>query len=330
MQQTGPLAARGVRCRAPAKLNLYLHVTGRRDDGYHELDSLFVFVDVCDDIAVRPAAAFSLEVDGPFADQIPAGADNLVLRAARLLAEFAHGSFVHDSFVHGRKALGRPGGAAITLTKILPPASGIGGGSADAAATLRALRMLWGLQVTQDELAGIAGRLGADVPACLASRALQVSGIGDVMEPVNAAPDVFFLLVNPGTPLSTPAVFEAYRDRNGAFSRRAPIYGPAGQLRDNGARARDLTDALSSRHNDLEQPALDLAPEVGLAMAVLRTLDGCLLARMSGSGATCFAMFETMAAAATGAAILGERFPSWWIAPARPVPGPFQPCPWQA
>ena len=178
---------------APAKVNLYLHVTGRRADGYHLLDSLAVFGPAADLLAAAPAAALTLALEGPFAAGLAAEPDNLVLRAARALAAEA----------------GLPGGAALRLAKHLPVASGIGGGSADAAAALRLLDRLWGLGLPEARLAAIAARLGADVPVCLASRPRRMQGVGEVLRPAPALPDCGLLLVNPGVALATPAVFRA-------------------------------------------------------------------------------------------------------------------------
>jgi 4-diphosphocytidyl-2-C-methyl-D-erythritol kinase len=273
---------------APAKVNLFLHVTGRRDDGYHLLDSLAVFGPEADRLEATPAPALSLSVDGPFGAALEAETDNLVLRAARTLAEAAGA---------------RParGGVALRLTKRLPVASGIGGGSADAAAALRLLDRFWGLGFGTDRLARLAAALGADVPVCVLSRPARMGGVGEDLSPAPALPSCGLLLANPGVALATPAVFRA---RTGPFSEPAAL--PAGWM-DAAAMARDLR----AWGNDLEAPALALCPAVGEALAALRTLPGCLLARMSGSGATCFGLFAD-AAAARGAADLLPA--SWWRA----------------
>ncbi|HYF05981.1 MAG TPA: 4-(cytidine 5'-diphospho)-2-C-methyl-D-erythritol kinase, partial [Acetobacteraceae bacterium] len=260
---------------APAKVNLYLHVTGRRPDGYHLLDSLVVFADVGDEVAAAPAETLSLTVDGAGAEALAAEADNLVLRAARALAE----------------AAGIAPRAALRLTKILPVAAGLGGGSADAAAALRVLRTLWGLSLDDAALSGIARRIGADVPACLAARPCRMEGIGEVLGPAPALPRFGLVLANPRVALATPAVFAA---RQGAFSPRAVL--PVGWA-DADAMARDL----AAQANDLEPPARALCPAIGDVLAALRALPGVLLARMSGSGATCFALMATPAEAAQAA-----------------------------
>ena len=270
---------------APAKVNLYLHVTGRRADGYHLLDSLAVFGPVADALAAEPAAGLALALDGPFGAGLAAEADNLVLRAARALAE----------------AAGIAPAAALRLTKRLPVASGIGGGSADAAAALRLLDRLWGLDLGEARLAAIGARLGADVPVCLASRPMRMQGVGEVLAPAPALPDCGLLLVNPGLALATPAVFRA---RGGGFTPPAVLPGGWG---DPAAMARDL----AGLRNDLEAPAIGLCPPVAEVLAALRALPGCLLARMSGSGATCFGLFASAAAAAAAAPALPGR---WWHA----------------
>ena len=291
--------------RAPAKLNLFLHVLGRRDDGYHILDSLIAFTEAGDDLVVRAAGALSLSCDGPFAAALgDAGDDNLVLRAARALA--------------GAAGVAATAGAAVTLTKNLPVASGIGGGSSDAAAALVALRALWRAEIDEDRLAALAHALGADVPVCLAGVPSRVGGIGERICPAPALPRCGVLLVNPGVPVPTAEVFRRCRPAGGEASDRLPVFGDAA----------GLAAALADRRNDLEAPALAVAPAIGAVLAALRAQPGCLLARLSGSGATCFGLFEEDAAAATGAQRIGHANPRWWVratrfrdARAEPAPG---------
>ncbi|MGD9537575.1 MAG: 4-(cytidine 5'-diphospho)-2-C-methyl-D-erythritol kinase [Alphaproteobacteria bacterium] len=281
-----------LRVAAPAKLNLFLHVLGRRDDGYHRLDSLIAFASVHDTVVAAEADRLMLALDGPFGAALAdAGPDNLVLRAARALAEAAD----------------RPAHASLTLVKRLPVASGIGGGSADAAAALKALCALWRLDLDAEVLSGLALSLGADVPVCLAGRAARVGGIGEEIAPFDGLPEAGLLLVNPGLPLSTASVFKA---RAGAFSPPASFAAPVND-------ARALAEALKRTRNDLEAPARTLLPEIGEVLNALDASDGCLLARMSGSGATCFGLFEDEAAASRAAAMLALRHPNWWLAPAR-------------
>jgi 4-diphosphocytidyl-2-C-methyl-D-erythritol kinase len=272
---------------APAKVNLYLHVTGRRTDGYHLLDSLVVFAGDGDRVQVVPADDLRLDVAGPFAGEVPGGDDNLVLRAARLLAE----------------AAGLRCGAAIRLEKRLPVAAGIGGGSADGAATLRALVRLWGVDVDAPTLARLALRLGADVPMCLSGRPAFVGGIGEEIEPVPGLPPFALLLVNPRVPLPTPRVFAG---RSGPFSPPARFGEPV-------ADARALAALLMERRNDLSPPAIGLVPEVERVLAVLAATPGVRLARMSGSGATCFGLLDDAAAAETAARTLAAARPDWWV-----------------
>ena len=277
------------RRHAPAKLNLYLHVLGRRDDGYHLLDSLVAFCEIGDEIIAEPASQLSLAIRGPHAVGLQEPVDeNLVWRAAALLA--AH--------------VGRSPDAALTLVKRLPVASGIGGGSSDAAATLRALVALWRIDLDDAGLAMLGARLGADVPVCLARRVSWLGGIGDRIEPAPPLPPVTALLVNPGIALPTAAVFKA---RQGAFS------GPArfdGAVPDAGA----LAALLATRRNDLTAAATALLPAIGEVLERLAALDGALIARMSGSGATCFALFATPAAAEAAALELRRERPGWWVA----------------
>jgi len=258
-------------------------VTGRRADGYHLLDSLVVFAGAADAVTAAPAEGLALAVDGPEADALAGEADNLVLRAARALAE----------------AAGVQPRAALRLVKRLPVASGIGGGSADAAAALRALNTLWGLRWPARRLGAVALPLGADIPCCVAAQPCVLGGIGEVLREAPSLPRFGIVLANPRVALATPAVFRA---RRGGFS--APAALPGGWA-DASAMARDLR-ALA---NDLEAPAIALCPPVAEVLGALRTLQGCLLARMSGSGATCFGLFADPQEAARAAAALPA---AWW------------------
>jgi 4-diphosphocytidyl-2-C-methyl-D-erythritol kinase len=279
-----------VRVEAPAKVNLYLRVIGRRADGYHLLDSLVVFPEIGDTVEVAPASSLELHAEGPFAAAVPSGDDNLVLRAARLLAS----------------AAGRAAAARIRLIKRLPVASGIGGGSADAAATLRALARLWQVQDDGVDLAALALRLGADVPVCLGGRAAYLGGIGEEIAPAPALPRFFLLLANPGVAVATPAVFAGRRGPYTQPSRFAAAPGDAAGL------ARLLRQSV----NDLGPSAIALAPEIEAVLAELSALPGALLARMSGSGATCFALFASQAEAEAAQARLEAAQPQWWLAAA--------------
>jgi 4-diphosphocytidyl-2-C-methyl-D-erythritol kinase len=278
-----------VRIAAPAKINLYLHVIGRRDDGYHELDSLVAFADIGDAIAATPASGLSLRIDGPFAPALSGdAAENLVLRAAQVLAEH----------------VGIAPRASLSLTKNLPVASGIGGGSSDAAATLRALAALWRLRIADDALSELALRLGADVPVCLAGRPAWLAGIGERVEPAPPLPPLAILLANPGVALSTPAVFKA---------RRGPFSTP-GRLAQLPSDTASFLAWLRGCNNDLTDAAIGLVPAVGELLTALAAADGVRLARMSGSGATCFALFDTLAAAERAAMELRAAQPRWWVA----------------
>lgn len=280
---------------APAKLNLYLHVTGRRPDGYHLLDSLFAFADIGDRIRLKPGDGPSLSVDGPFAPAAPAGPDNLALKALLALAE----------------AVGRPPDVAMVLTKALPVAAGIGGGSADAAAALRGLGRLWGVDGGDPRIRAVAAGLGADVPACLLGTSCFAAGIGDELTPALSTAGLPVVLVNPGVALATPDVFRA---RTGGFS--APTRLDA-RFDNRPADPRGWAAALRARRNDLTPAALALAPEIGEVLAALEDPEGCLIARMSGSGATCFGLFEDHAAARAAAEVIAARRPGWWVRPAR-------------
>lgn len=263
---------------APAKINLTLHVTGRRDDGYHLLDSLVMFADVGDRITVTPAPETSLEIEGPMAGGVPAGADNLVMRAARLM---------------GVTAL-------IRLKKNLPAAAGIGGGSSDAAATLRALHELTGAPLPADTLS-----LGADVPVCLSGAgAARMRGVGDRIEPVTGLPPLHAVLVNPGIPVLTAEVFARLTSReNPAMPEDLPRNVGAGEL----------ITWLGEMRNDLQTPAIEAEPVIAQVFATLEVTPGCLLTRMSGSGGTCFGLYTDAETAAAAAGRLQESHPGWWV-----------------
>jgi len=272
---------------APAKLNLYLHVTGRRDDGYHELDSLVAFTRLGDTVSVTAADDLTLSATGPFAGDLPGGGDNIVLEAADRLRQLAE--------------IGT--GADITLHKCLPVASGIGGGSADAAAAITALRRLWDFEPAASDVSALALELGADVPVCLAGEAAYMGGIGEVLEPFPALPEIPVVLVNPGVAVSTADVFRA---RTGPFTPPNRFAGPVGH-------ALDLAQSLAARQNDLTAAATAQAPVIGDALTALGGCTDCLLTRMSGSGATCFALFALPAAAEAAAKRIAAAYPDWWV-----------------
>nr|WP_187393087.1 4-(cytidine 5'-diphospho)-2-C-methyl-D-erythritol kinase [Maritimibacter fusiformis] len=266
---------------APAKINLTLHVTGERGDGYHLLDSLVAFADVGDRVSVSPAESRTLEVTGPMAGGVPTDARNLVMQAAAL----------YDLPV---KAV---------LTKTLPSAAGLGGGSSDAAATLLAMADLTGQNVLPEG----ATDLGADVRVCLMRQAARMRGIGEDVTPVEGMPELFAVLANPGVEVPTAEVFAALTDKDNApMPKRLPRW-RAGWT---------LIDWLAAQRNDLEAPAIAVAPVIAEVLAALGALPEARLARMTGSGGTCFALFETRDEAETAAMDLSEARPDWWISAA--------------
>lgn len=269
---------------APAKVNLFLHVTGKRGDGYHLLDSLAVFAGIADRVTFAPSEPLSLSITGPFAASLTAEPDNLVLRAARMLAA----------------ECGIQPAGALTLDKQIPIASGIGGGSADAAATLRLLRRAWRVNVPGPALERVALSLGADVPVCLANRPTHMRGVGERLTPAPSLPRCGLLLVNPGVPLATAAVFRA---RTGGFS-------PAAVLPDRWDNAPMMAASLSVLTNDLQASAISLAPAIRDVLHAIAGSRGCLLSRMSGSGATCFGLYGGAGEAEAAAADLAR--PGWW------------------
>lgn len=282
---------------APAKLNLYLHVVRRRPDGYHDLESLVAFADVADTLSIAPADGFSLRVIGPMAKGLGGERENLCARAALSLAV----------------RLGRAPDFALTLTKRLPVASGIGGGSADAAATLRLLLRFWGIDPADADLAELALALGADVPVCLAGVAAEIFGIGEDVRPVPRLPDAAAVLVNPGVPLTTARVFRNWRDdgdRPQAPAWTSPPHAAA------------LAASLIKRRNDLTAAATAEVPEIAAVLDALSARPDCLLARMSGSGTTCFGLFDDADVAEAAAEVLQATHPTWWVRAARLLDAP--------
>jgi 4-diphosphocytidyl-2-C-methyl-D-erythritol kinase len=309
--------------RAPAKVNLTLRVLGRRADGMHELESLVVFAGLADQLTFIPGGTLGVNVTGPYADACGSPRDNLVLSAAYALAEEIDGL-----------ALGSFG-----LMKMLPVAAGIGGGSADAAAALRLLGRAYGLAFDDIRLFNAARRTGADVPVCLDPRTRLMRGTGDVLSAPVKLPRLPAVLVNPGVPLATKEVFKAFdRQRSGAGGEGALLRRQAELIellrsrdyefaREGSHRSRrgsngdecavpdkqaELIEYLRRRGNDLEPAAISLQPEIADVLGALRRTQGCLLARMSGAGATCFGIYESVAASETAGRVLSS-WPSWWV-----------------
>lgn len=276
---------------APAKVNLTLRVLRRRDDGYHEIESLVAFANFGDRLSLAPGGELVLRVRGPSAAAAGEGTDNLVLKAAQALAARCPGIVL----------------GAFCLDKRLPVAAGLGGGSADAGAALRLLGQANGLAHADPHLYAAARATGADVPVCLDSRARVMRGVGDLLSAPLSLPALPAVLVNPGVALPTKTVFAGWRPA------AAPkvAFGPAAVAK---LTSRDqLLQFLAEQSNDLEVPAIALKPIIADILSELRGLSGCRLARMSGSGATCFALFTAMAAARDAAKVLQGKHPQWWI-----------------
>jgi 4-diphosphocytidyl-2-C-methyl-D-erythritol kinase len=280
--------------RAPAKINLTLRVVGRRADGYHDIESLVVFAGVGDTLTFAPARALALTVNGPTAAASGAIGDNLVLKAARALAER----------VDGLK-LGR-----FVLTKRLPVAAGVGGGSADAAAALRLLARANRIALGDPRLMEAARVTGADVPVCLDPRPRTMRGIGEILSLPLALPKLPAVLVNPRVAVPTKDVFAALHAQRKAQNEGASDTKLESRSR---LKMKELIDAVAGGRNDLEAPAIAIAPVIVQVLADLGALKGCRLARMSGSGATCFGLFGTAPAAAAAARALRAKHPGWWI-----------------
>jgi 4-diphosphocytidyl-2-C-methyl-D-erythritol kinase len=262
----------------PAKVNLTLHVTGQRDDGYHTLDSLAVFADIGDRMTISMPGSYALDISGPMAEGVPADDTNLVLRAARMMR-------IRADF---------------RLEKRLPAAAGLGGGSGDAAATLRVLSGFSGKPVPGDGI-----ELGADVPLCLQSEAARVRGIGDRVTPQPRLPSLHAVLVNPKLPVMTAEVFRRLEHRdNPPMPDTIPDF----------ATPAEMVDWLRGMRNDLQEPAIAAEPVIRQVFETLERTPGCLLARMSGSGGTCFGLYKDAETAGAAAGRLGESFPAWWVA----------------
>jgi len=276
---------------APAKINLTLRVIGRRADGYHDIESVVAFADLCDRLSLTPTGELALAVVGPGAGQTGADAENLVLKAGRALA----------ARVAGIKL------GVFRLEKNIPVAAGLGGGSADAAAALRLLAQANNLATDDPRLIEAAGATGADVPVCLDPRPRLMRGIGDILSAPLPLPRLSAVLVNPGVALSTKLVFSGWTHSAHPAQPLDSAVLPKRQSEE------QILDWLAGHPNDLEAPATALAPAVAHVLAALRSLPGCRLARMSGSGATCFALFSSAAESAAAAKILRANFPQWWI-----------------
>lgn len=262
---------------APAKINLSLHVTAQRSDGYHLLDSLVVFVDVGDRLFIEASEKLSLSVVGPRSGGVPTDSRNLVLRAAELL----------DS----------DKGASITLEKNLPAASGIGGGSSDAAAAVRGLCQLWDCEPTPR-----AYNLGADIPVCLHARPTRMRGIGDDLTDVPLLPEAWLVLVNPNVEVPTPTVFKQLNSKTQPPMENIPPF----------ATVFELGSWLKTTRNDLQAPAIEIEPVIGRVITLIEAQDGCLMSRMSGSGATCWGLFANKKAADDAAVAIQSLKPDWW------------------
>jgi 4-diphosphocytidyl-2-C-methyl-D-erythritol kinase len=279
-----------------AKVNLTLRVVGRRVDGYHDLESVVAFADCADRLSLAPGPELDLKTTGPLAGACGEPSDNLVLKAAKLLGERVPGLKV----------------GSFTLDKVLPVAAGIGGGSADAAAALRLLARLNGLAFGDARLLEVALLTGADVPVCLSSRACDMTGVGETMLPLSL-PKMPCVLVNPRVPVATKDVFAELGLRNGELLVGAADVIQAAAWPEDGASVEDWVEVLAENSNDLEAPATRIQPVIGEVLAALSATNGAWLARMSGSGATCFAIYENTAEAQRASQRIQLDHPQWWV-----------------
>jgi 4-diphosphocytidyl-2-C-methyl-D-erythritol kinase len=281
---------------ARAKVNLTLRVVGRRRDGYHDLESVVAFADCADRLSLTPGSKLSLATTGPLARDCGESADNLVFKAAQLLSERVPDLKLGD----------------FTLDKVLPVAAGIGGGSADAAAALRLLAQANGLAVDDARVVEAARLTGADVPVCLASRPCVMTGVGETLLPLSL-PKMPCVMVNPRLPVASKDVFAALGLRNGELLVGAADVLQATAWPEDGASVEDWVEALAAGSNDLEAPATRIQPVIGEVLSALNATNGAWLARMSGSGATCFAIFENTAEAQRASQKIQLDHPRWWV-----------------
>jgi 4-diphosphocytidyl-2-C-methyl-D-erythritol kinase len=281
---------------ARAKVNLTLRVVGRRVDGYHDLESVVAFADCADRLSLTPGSGLHLKTTGPLAQACGETSENLVLKAAQLLGERVPDLRLGD----------------FTLDKVLPVAAGIGGGSADAAAALRLLAQVNRLAVDDPRLIEVARLTGADVPVCLASRACVMTGVGETLLPL-ALPKLPCVMVSPRVPLATQDVFKALGLRNGELLVGAADVMQATAWPEDGASVEDWVEVLAASANDLEAPATRIQPVIGEVLSALNATNGAWLARMSGSGATCFAIYENTAEAQRAAQKIQLDHPQWWV-----------------
>lgn len=274
---------------APAKINLHLHVTGKREDGYHLLDSLVAFTDAGDYLSFEPAPNYQLDITGPFARTLDG--ENLVTKAANIMARY----------------LGREPKIHITLEKNLPLGAGIGGGSADAAACLQGLNEFWSANLKEADLLTLAAQIGADIPACIKSQAIVMRGIGEIIEPAPTLPSLSAVLIWPDCFASTPAV---YKDlRMGIYSRNFKFH-------ENYESTVNLISDLVRTSNDLQETSVKLFPPIGSAIDALNK-SGSLFSRMSGSGSTVFGIFKNEDAAQNAAGSMAKKRPDWWVRPVK-------------
>jgi len=281
---------------ARAKVNLTLRVVGRRVDGYHDLESVVAFADCADRLSLVPGSELHLATTGPLAQACGEFSDNLVFKAARLLGDRVPDLKLGD----------------FVLDKVLPVAAGIGGGSADAAAALRLLARANGLAIDEARLIEVAKLTGADVPVCLTSRACVMTGVGETLLPL-ALPKMPCVMVNPRLPVATKDVFQALGLRSGELLVGATDVLRAAAWPEQGASLEDWVEVLAASSNDLEAPAMRIQPVIGEVISALSSADGAWLARMSGSGATCFAIFENTAEAQRAAQKIQLDHPQWWV-----------------
>jgi len=282
------MSAQKLKISAPAKINLFLHVTGKRDDGYHLLESLVGFTDVADEITISPSSKFQVSFDGPFSELLDKH-DNLIISAAEIIAEYA-GKSLDMIDLH--------------LTKNIPLGAGLGGGSADAAATVRGLIDYWNLEIKENDLQALLLKLGADVPVCYAGSSSIMRGIGEDIQEIEIPNNIPVLLIHPGASNSTVQIFKNY---NKKFSQEIKI--TQNDFLDKDA----VTSFLQKQENDLTDSAIETTPIIQNILGILSEQKGCALSRMSGSGSCCFGVFDTIEQAKNAKKNIAHHYPDWWV-----------------
>lgn len=277
--------------KAYGKINLYLHITGKRNDGYHLLDTLMLPVNIYDKVKIKPANKFSISLSGQFSENIPLDENNIAAKAAKVMAKASGENKNYDNI-------------EINIKKNIPVGAGMAGGSANAAAVMRGLNILWDLNYSIDKLANIGIEIGADIPFCLHQKPAFVSGIGEIIEPIKYKTSLNIVLVNPLIEVSTPKVFQAGVKHWSGKCKKPQSDNPS---------SADFINFIKNQTNDLLDNALIQAPEINEVITTIEKQEGCIFSRMSGSGSTCFGVFKDKESAQNATIEIKKKSPKWWV-----------------